>query len=260
MDSSAGSFIDGLIARESERTVLLNKLQQRQTAPLLNVDALRSALRCLTPPLDEEPENEESRLLEVESLSSDNIILEVVPRNRRRGAPRPIIGLVYERQRRHKVGGIARLQFDVKQQSRLENWTEFQHYHLQLHEGLEKERDDLKKRLDVARKEAEDIGAPDFDRAAEAYQQRLGYAERKLQRHKTLLQWIEQERIAIHAGYPTSVEKDNDVRDAHQKLSERPAPVITVRKGDRRLLLFLAMSGSRKPSLGSRDKPALNYL
>lgn len=113
-------------------------------------------------------------------VSSDNIVLGIVPRNRRRGTPRPIIGLakipcvsgegsamfrkrpfnefvdkVCERQRRHKVGGDVHLQFDVEQQSRLENWMEFQDYHLQLHEGFEKKRDELKKKLDDARKEAE---------------------------------------------------------------------------------------------------------
>lgn len=126
---------------------------------------------------------------------------------------------VCERQRRHKVGGDVHLQFDVEQQSRLENWMEFQDYHLQLHHGLEKKRDELKKKLDDARKEAEGTGTSRFDRAAEAYQQNLEYSERKLPRHKTLLQWIEQERIAMESGYPTPVEEDNDVRDATPKVA-----------------------------------------
>ena len=123
-----------------------------------------------------------------------------------------------ERQRRYGLGGDVHLQFDVDQQSRLENWMEFQDYHLQLHEGLEKERDELKKKLNDARKEVDDTDIPGFDRAAEAYQQRLGYAEWKLQRHETLLQWIEQERIVMNTGYQTSVEEDNDVRDAARKV------------------------------------------
>ncbi len=126
---------------------------------------------------------------------------------------------VYERQRRHKVGRNVYLQFDVKEQNRLENWMEFQDYHLQLREGLEKERDEFKKKLDNARKEAENTDTPDFDRAAEAYQQRLEYAERKLQRHMTLLQWIKQEQRVMDSGYPTRVEGDNDLRDTAPKVA-----------------------------------------
>lgn len=114
--------------------------------------------------------------------------------------------------------GDVHLHFDVERQSRLENWIEFQDYHLQLHDGLEKKRDELKKKLDDTRKEAEGTSTPGFDRAAEAYQQNLEYAERKLPRHKTLLQWIEQERIAMDYGYLTPVEEDNNVRDATAKV------------------------------------------
>lgn len=95
---------------------------------------------------------------------------------------------------------------------------EFQNYHLQLYKKLKKKRDELKKKLDNTWKKAEDIDTLGFNRAAEAYQQNLKYAEQKLQRHKTLLQWIKQKRIAMNSGYPTPVEEDNNVRDATPKV------------------------------------------
>jgi hypothetical protein len=125
---------------------------------------------------------------------------------------------VCERQRKHKVEEDFHLQLNVKQQSRLENWIEFQDYHLHLHEGLVKKRHEVKKKLDDAWKEAEGTGTSGFDRAIKAYQQNLEYAERKLQRHETLLQWIKQERTAMDSRYRTPVEEDNDVRDATPKI------------------------------------------
>jgi len=113
---------------------------------------------------------------------------------------------VRNRRAKHNLRGDVHLQYDVNQQSRLESWTEFQDYHLQLHEGLEK---DLKE-LDGLRTEAEHTGSRGFDRAVKAYQQRLEYAERKLQQHDILLQWTEQERMVMDTGYSVLAEKDND--------------------------------------------------
>ena len=51
---------------------------------------------------------------------------------------------VRKRHDKHNLGSNVHLRFDVRQQSTLENWTEFQDYHLQKHESLQKEREDLK--------------------------------------------------------------------------------------------------------------------
>ena len=91
---------------------------------------------------------------------------------------------------------------------------EFQDCHLQLHERLENGLDDLKKRLDDARKKA---STPSFDRAAEAYQQNLWYTEQKLQQHKTLLQWIEQSEWRWMPGTQYPSQKTMRVGDAAPK-------------------------------------------
>jgi len=123
---------------------------------------------------------------------------------------------VRERRRRHQLGGDVRLRFNFGQQSRLENWIEFQNYHLHIHEGLEKERDDLKEELDVARKKVEGADAADLEQMLEAAEWRLG-------RHKNLLWWVEQERMVIDAVHPPSVEGDHDDQDGALKAVRRPS-------------------------------------
>lgn len=109
-----------------------------------------------------------------------------------------------------------RLRFNLGQQSRLENWIEFQNYHLHIHEGLEKERDDLKEELEVARKKVEDADAADLEQMLEAI-------ERRLRRHENLLRWVEQERTVIDAVHPPSVEGDHDDQDGALKAIRRPS-------------------------------------
>ncbi|KAL9118862.1 MAG: hypothetical protein Q9187_004584 [Circinaria calcarea] len=230
----------------------------------------------MTPPLDEEEENEESRLFEAQArkeLENDGcppcypLDLEIPLRNppekyqpiigywqsfpgtgdvvlraelsdwrkfrssqsrvRRRFRNKPFSKFedeVRERRRRHELGGDLRLIFDLEQQSRLENWIEFQHYHLKRFERVEKKRDGLKQELDEARKKAEDTDAAGSTRAAEiaeAVQQIVENTEWDLERHKVLLQWIEQERRAMDPGYPTPIEKDKDDQDAAPKAVRR---------------------------------------
>lgn len=152
-------------------------------------------------------------------------------------------GKVRERRRRHQLGGDVRLRFNQGQQSRLENWIEFQNYHLHIHEGLEKERDDLKEELDVARKKVEDEDAADLEQMLEA-------AEQQLRRHKNLLRWVEQERMVIDAVYPPSVEGDHDDQDGALKAVRRPS------KFDRRKRRPHAVLGEvriSKPKLRKRN-------
>lgn len=121
---------------------------------------------------------------------------------------------VRERRRRHGVDGDVRLLLSPEQQSRLENWMEFQNYHLKRLEGFAKSRDKLKKELDDARRKAEvsEHAAED----AEAVRQELENAKRDLERHKVVLQWIEQKRQTMDTGHPTPTE-DNDNRDTASK-------------------------------------------
>ena len=228
--------------------------------------------RCITPPLDEEEENEESRLLEAQArkelendgclpcysldlefplrnppekyqpiigywqsfLGIDDVVLRAESsdwwkfrmsqsRVRRRFRNKPFseyINEVCERRQRHKLNGNVRLLLDPKQQSRLENWVEFQNYHFQGLEGFEKKRDRLKRELDDARRKAGDTDPAVSERAAEdveAIQQLLEDAEQDLRRHKVLLQWIKQERRSMDPGCPTLIEEDDNDQDAVSK-------------------------------------------
>jgi len=134
---------------------------------------------------------------------------------------------VRERRRRHGLGGNVCMRFDLEQ-SRLETWFEFQDWHLQHLKGFEKNRDELRKALDNARKEAKGTGAVED---AEAYQQDLEYAEMELERHNTLLRWTEQERLTMGTGYPTPLEEDDrEDRDAAPKAVQSASPITRRKK------------------------------
>ena len=131
---------------------------------------------------------------------------------------------VRDRRRRQEISGNVRLLLDPEQQSRLENWVEFQNYHLKHLERFQKKRDQLEEDLDDARKKAEVSERAAQD--AEAFQIMLKTAERYLERHKVLLQWIEQERRTMGPGHLIPAEEDND--DRHTA----PNPSLLLGKGD----------------------------
>ncbi len=73
---------------------------------------------------------------------------------------------VRERRRAHRLDDNVHLLLDPQQQSRQQNWIEFQDYHLKLHEWQEKKRDGLQKDLDNTRKEAGDTNMEGSEHAA----------------------------------------------------------------------------------------------
>lgn len=117
------------------------------------------------------------------------------------------------RRRRHGLGEDVRLGFSLEEKDReLENWIEFQAFHIQFHiERLESKLDDLRTKFDDARKEADNADAAVSKRASEFienYQSRIEYPEQKLERERYFLQWTEQQRMAMDTRYPTPVEED----------------------------------------------------
>lgn len=108
---------------------------------------------------------------------------------------------------------------DPGQQGRLENWIEFQDYHLRNHERLEEKRDKRKEALNVAHEKVEAAGAAGVECEAEGldFQYMLETAERKLEYHEHLLRWIEQERLVMVHAQPPSVEEDNGNQDSALK-------------------------------------------
>lgn len=136
---------------------------------------------------------------------------------------------VRERRRRYQLSGDVRLTLDSKQQSQLENWIEFQNYHLERLERFEKKIGGLKKGLNEARKKVENADTADLERAvekAEVAQQILENTEWERERHKVLLQWIEQERWAMDSGYPTPIQEDVQDDKNDQNAASKAVPRI----------------------------------
>ena len=128
---------------------------------------------------------------------------------------------VRKRRRRHGVGGNVRLRSELAQQSRMDNWIEFQFYHLGRHERMVKDIDDLKLKLNDLQTKSEAADDADFQPAAQDAQfcqESLEYAKRRLERHETLLHWIEQERILMGAEQLTSIRGAQDDQDGALKV------------------------------------------
>lgn len=163
-------------------------------------------------------------------------------RNKRFGE---FVDEVRERRRRHGLGGDFRLLPDPRQQRQLENWIEFQNYHLKQLERLETEQDKSKQKLDDARKLASDTNAPGSKRAAEDVEvlHNLEWGERNLERHKVLLHWIEQQRQAMDPGHRTPpLQKTND----DQAILSKAGPRTSARGGRKR--------GSKAPAVLGQAK------
>lgn len=140
---------------------------------------------------------------------------------------------VRERRRAHGLNGNVHLLLDPQQQSRQQNWIEFQDYHLKLHEWQKKKRDDLQKDLNNTQKGASDTGMKGSERVAQqerAIRQRLEYAVTILRWHEVILWWIEQQRLAIDSLPPQPVEKGNGDQNSssnrQRRSRRRSTPVV----------------------------------
>ena len=170
---------------------------------------------------------------------------------------------VRERRRRHNLNSDVRLLLDPRQQSQLENWMEFQNYHLQQLEKFEEEHDELEKELDNNQRKAkdEDIAVSKLAmKDTPAIQQDLRYFERKLNWHKVLLQWIEEQRRAMDEEYQTFVQGDNEEQyvkaiprtstRGRRKRSQPPAVLGNVR---------VSKSVPKKRRMQTRKSKALEF-
>ncbi|MCJ1464627.1 hypothetical protein MMC07_003240 [Pseudocyphellaria aurata] len=118
------------------------------------------------------------------------------------------IGPVCERRRKYNLCGDVRLLMDPTQQSQLENWMEYQDYHLVRFEKFEKEQDKTKQQLNSARKLVNDTNTA---RDITTFERRLDFGERNLEQQKVLLRWIEQQRQAMIVEHPQPpLQEDND--------------------------------------------------
>ena len=141
-------------------------------------------------------------------LSNWKVFCEFQDQTRRyylkRGTFPDFVDEIRDRRRRYGLEGDVRLLHDPKQQGKLENWIEFQNYHLMLHEHKEMEVKGKREKWDAARKESErlrlgDVGKLDF------LEEKVKYSERKVEEHDKMLRWIEQQRQAMVAELAASV-------------------------------------------------------
>ncbi len=224
---------------------------------------MRCQRRSLTPPVDEDEKNEESRRLEAHarkeledagcppcyppdveittrnvpqkfqaivdywlaSLRTDDVVLcaqvsdyrkfladQLQTRRRLRNK---CFGKfedeVRERRRRYGLRGDVHLLPGSRQHSQLQNWVEFQNYHLKKLERLETEQDESRQKLDDVRKLTSNRSAA-APECAEALEHILQRDERSIEQCKVLLDWIEQWRQVMDSGHliPPREEDNND--------------------------------------------------
>lgn len=145
------------------------------------------------------------------------------------------VGEVCERRRKYNLGGDVRLLMDPKQQSRLENWMEYQDYHLIRFEELEKEQVKSKQRLNSARSDTNTAGSEHTAQNIANLECFLYLCGQDLEQEKVLLHWIEQQRQAMTVEYPTpppQEDRDNQVtRSSAGDDRMEPTPRSTTEEG-----------------------------
>ncbi|KAK0889052.1 hypothetical protein LTR02_015767 [Friedmanniomyces endolithicus] len=123
---------------------------------------------------------------------------------------------ICERRQRNGLDGDVQLLPDTRQQSRQQDWIEFQDFHLEFWERKTKDRQKLRDQLEEARKIAGDRGVEGSGRAARdviGIPQILEYADSILRWHDVLLQWTERQRVAMDPRPPTPVEQSSGDQD-----------------------------------------------
>lgn len=164
---------------------------------------------------------------------------------------------VRERRRKHQLDGDVCLHSDPTQQGLLETWIEFQDYHLQIHDGLEKEAQIEREKLDTARTKLERADSSEAGHAAlhvETYEVRWASARSKLKSHgEILLRWIEQHRIVMVATKSISANDTGSRDDEVDTIQRAPARHRQKRKPKARSLLSPVQSGVSKPAPQKRS-------
>lgn len=136
---------------------------------------------------------------------------------------------VQDRRRRYGLEGDVFLLPDPGQQSRSESWVEFQNYHIELHEGYEKDLQGKMEELDSSRKKLETSLLEDPEEVA-FLESKVKNRESKLEEHNKMLRWIEQERKTMVTEQAISIQASRD----HDRLKTLSIPLSsTCRKADK---------------------------
>ena len=168
-----------------------------------------------------------------------------------------------ERRRRCNLPEDVCPRFQLKEQTRQENWVEFQDYHLRRDEVLEMNVEIESKCLDAATKKLPVAAGSDLDRAEHdrfVYTQRLDFATKQLESHKKfLLPWIERERIKMATAQSTTAEETNGTQktsnpSASNSVLNSVRSAISERDSGKRSLQ------SQQPELSARSaKPTSDF-
>lgn len=168
---------------------------------------------------------------------------------------------VRKRRQRHGLEGDVPLRFSLEEKDRrLENWIEFQAFHIRFSiEPLEKKISGQKAAMDSLQKKADSADATVSKKAAETIkfnQPAWKYQEQKLEMERYFLQWTEQKRVAMDPGYPSRVEVDRDDRVALSK-AVRMASVSDRRKRQPKARSVLGEPRISKQKQDVRRKPKM---
>ncbi|KAF2458052.1 hypothetical protein BDY21DRAFT_22367 [Lineolata rhizophorae] len=141
------------------------------------------------------------------------------------------------------------LRFDHRQQTRLENWIEFQYFHFFEHSTLVEDLSDFTKSVE---------SMPEGER--DKFKHTLHFRKRRIHEHETLLHWIEKIRVKMEADFPPSLDKEDQhqshVEDNDVSKLERKSPIPDRRKkGHAKSRAVLDEAGVSKPKRSMRSKP-----
>lgn len=136
---------------------------------------------------------------------------------------------VRDRWRRHKLEGDASLHPDPEQQRPLDDWIEYHDYHLRIREGLEQTIKIDEEMLASVQEEADGIRTPGskMSHNLKVFPYRIDRDTCKKKQHEGLLQWIEQQRLAMvaeeHGGKTATKDDDRqcDAPKSVRKASDR---------------------------------------
>ena len=167
---------------------------------------------------------------------------------------------VHERRQQNGLKGDISLRSSLEENDRkLENWVEFQAYHVQFCiEKFEKDLCAQRERIDAIQKQADSADAAVSKKAAEVIessQRAWKYRERKLEMERYFLQWTEQQRMAMDPGYLAPVQEDCDDKVALSK-AVRGAFVSDHRRRQPKARSVLGEVGiSKRKRVVPRQKP-----
>ena len=165
-----------------------------------------------------------------------------------RGRFHVLIDRMRDCRRRHGLDDQVYLSPDWKQQSRLQNWIEFQNYHLERH--AEKELD-LKKEmecLDAMRQERGPKGSFTREEVIGISEYRVGYSKRVLENYGKMLRWIEQQRKAMVA---------EQAEDEHKSPRNRSPPTLCGRR--KKVQASHSQLSPIQPAISKKSTPKQKY-